>query len=262
MFDFIHYGTQQLHVFLLILLRASGVFIFAPIFSHRTIPPLIKVGAVILLSVVLTPTLDYSQLPQMESMWQLVGLAAKEILVGIIIGLLYRLIFMGAKTAGAILGYQIGFAIVSMPDIEEGGQISIMGKLWDLLAILIFLSINGHHLVLAAFADSYECIAPGMVGLASSVGEMIITYTAYVFVIALKMVAPVMITLFLTDVALGTIAKTMPTMNVFFVGFPIKIGVGLMVVAMSLPIFSYVLERAMSYLDNELHLVFLAMGRA
>lgn len=201
-------------------------------------------------------------LPQIESFWHLAALGAKEILLGAIIGLLFRLIFMGVKTAGSIIGYQIGFALVSMPDVEQGGQVSIMGQLWFLVATLIFLSINGHHLVISAFAESYEVIPPGMVGLASSVGELMIKYTAYVFVIALKIASPVMIALFLTDVALGTIAKTMPTMNVFFVGFPIKIGVGLMVIAMSLPIFAYVLEKATMYLDHELRLVFAAMGRA
>jgi len=158
--------------------------------------------------------------------------------------------------------YQLGFALVSMPDVEEGGQVAVVGNFWFLVAMLIFLSIDGHHLVLTAFADSYEIIPPGAVALASSVGELIIKYTAYVFVIALKMAAPVMVALFLTDIALGTIAKTMPTMNVFFVGFPIKIGVGLMVIAMSLPIFSYVLRHAMTYLDGELRLIFTAMGRA
>jgi flagellar biosynthetic protein FliR len=91
---------------------------------------------------------------------------------------------------------------------------------------------------------------------------MMIKYTAYLFVIALKIASPVMITLFLTDVALGVVAKMMPTMNVFFVGFPIKIGVGLMVLAMSLPIVAYVLEKAIHHLDEELHLMFLAMGKA
>jgi len=262
LFEFINFGETQLQVFLLVLLRASGLFLMAPIFSHRTIPTLVRVGLMLSLSLLLVPTVDASALPEIESLWQLAGLAAKEILVGIIIGLLFRLIFMGAKTAGAMTSYQLGFALVSMPDVEEGGQVAVVGNFWFLVAMLIFLSIDGHHLVLTAFADSYEIIPPGFVALASSVGELMIKYTAYVFVIALKMAAPVMVALFLTDVALGTIAKTMPTMNVFFVGFPIKIGVGLLVIAMSLPIFSYVLRHAMTYLDGELRLVFTAMGRA
>ena len=124
-----------------------------------------------------------------ESFWQLAGMAGKEVLVGAIIGLLFRLLFMGAKTAGAIIGYQVGFAMVSMPDTEEGGQIAIMGRFWYIMAILIFLAINGHHLMLSAFTDSYEAIPAGTVVMEASVGELLIKYTAYVFVIALKMAA-------------------------------------------------------------------------
>ncbi len=262
MFDFVQFTAAQIETFLLVVLRLSGLFIIAPVFSHESIPTMIKVGVLLSVSLLLVPTISIATVPLMESHWQLAGLAAKEVLVGVIIGLVFRLLFMGAKTAGSMVGYQIGFALVSMPDVEEGGQITILGSFWYLVALLIFLSINGHHLVLAACVDSYQAIPPGLVSLSASAGELIIKYSAYVFIIALKMAAPVMITLFLTDVALGTIAKTIPTMNVFFVGFPVKIGVGLMVIALSLPMFSYALQRGMSYLDGELRLVLAAMGRA
>ncbi len=261
MFDFVEYGAAQVETFLLVILRAAGIFIVAPVFGHRSVPALVKVGVLICLGVALVPTISTSALAPTGSIWQLSGLAAKEILIGVLIGLVFQLLFMGAKTAGSVIGYQMGFALVSMPDVEEGGQITILGSFWYVVALLIFLTIDGHHLVLTAFADSYEAIPPGAAALPASVAELVIGYTAYVFVIALKMAAPVMITLFLTDVALGTIAKTMPTMNVFFVGFPVKIGVGLMVMALSLPVFSFVLRRGMLYLDGELRLMLAAMGK-
>ncbi|MEA3296230.1 MAG: flagellar biosynthetic protein FliR, partial [candidate division Zixibacteria bacterium] len=125
----------------------------------------------------------------------------------------------------------------------------------------IFLSINGHHLVISAFADSYTVIPPGGMNTDAAIGEMIIRYTAFVFVIALKMAAPIMISLFLTDVALGTIAKMVPTMNVFFIGFPIKVSVGFIVMAMSLPIFAYIIDKTSNYLDQELRFLLQAMGK-
>ncbi|MFQ6009447.1 MAG: flagellar biosynthetic protein FliR, partial [Candidatus Zixiibacteriota bacterium] len=237
LFDFINYGADKLQTLLLIILRASGLFLLAPIFSHRTIPVLIKAGFIIAIAIVLVPTVNAAMPYQIESFWQLAALGAKEILLGLLIGLIFRLIFFGAETAGTIIGYQIGFALFNLPDVEEGGQISILGQFWYLVAALIFLSINGHHLIVTAFAGSYEVIPPGVVGLGAPVGELMIKCTAYVFVLALKIAAPLMIALFLTDVALGTIAKTIPTMNVFFVGFPIKISVGLLVMAMALPAF-------------------------
>jgi len=147
-------------------------------------------------------------------------------------------------------------------DPSIGSQVSVIGRFWYVLAVLIFLTINGHHMIISAFVNSYQVIPPAGVAIQGGVGELIIRYTAYVFVIGLKIAAPVMITLFLTDVALGTIAKTMPTMNVFFVGFPIKIAMCLLVMALALPIFAYVLERGVSFLDHELNMMFLSMGKA
>ncbi len=262
MFDFVNYGANALQMFLLVLLRASGFFLVAPFFSDRAIPNLVKVGFIVLLSGIMSSVINLPEFPATDSLWPLAGMAAKEILVGVIIGLVYRLLFMGVKTGGAILGYQMGFAMVQLPDVNGNDQLSVLGRYWFLIAMLIFFTIGGHHLVLKALADSYNVMPPGSIVANSSVGEMMIKYTAYVFVIAIKVAAPVMITLFLVDVSLGVIAKTMPTMNVFFVGFPIKIGAGLAVVALSLPLFAYVLEKVMLYLDSELRVIFLALGEA
>lgn len=262
MFEFINYGADQLQLFILIMLRCSGLFILAPIFGHKSVPKPIKVGLLILLSMILSSAVSLPSVPLATSFIGLAGLAIKELLVGVIIGLMFRLVFIAVMTAGSLAGYQIGMAIVTLYDANVSGQVGIIGRLWYLLAILIFLAIDGHHLILSSFADSYIVIPPGAVALDGSLGLMMIKYTAYVWVLALKIGAPVMITLFLTDLALGTIARTMPTMNVFFVGFPIKIGLGMIVIAMSLPVFSYILERAVGYLNNELRTVFLAMGQA
>jgi len=243
-------------------MRASGLFVIAPVLGERQIPRLVKAGLLILLSMLLMSSLSTQAVPVAGSVWQLAGLAVKELLIGLIIGLIFKLLFIGVFTAGSIAGYQMGFAIVTVYDKNLSNQVSILGRFWNLLAVLIFLTIDGHHLVVSALANSYTVIPPGGMGQGAAVGEMVIKYTAYLFVIGLKIAAPVMITLFLTDVALGTIAKTMPTMNVFFVGFPIKIAAGLLVMGMSLPIFAYVLKQSTAYLDRQMFIIFHALGEA
>lgn len=262
MFDFITYGTEELQAFLLALLRISGLFITAPIFRHVAVPIPAKTGLVVLLAGIMTLTIDVSSLAPVESIWHLAGLASREVLVGAVIGLLFNLLIMGVQTAGGLIGYQMGFAIVSVVDPNSSGQIPILGQFWTLVTLIVFLTINGHHLVITALADSYRAIPVGGLSLTSSAWDMIIKYTAYVFIIALKISAPVVITLFMIDVALGAIAKTMPTMNVFFVGIPVKIAAGLGVMALSLPIVAYVLEKGAGYLDNQLRTLMLTMGKA
>ncbi len=262
MFDFVNYGADKLQILLLIILRITGLFLMAPIFSDRSIPPMIKVGFLLTISLVLVAALPTPDIQPATSLIGLAGLAVKEILVGFVIGLVFKLVFMAVYTAGSVVGYQMGMAMVTQFDANVSGQVSVLGRIWFVVATLIFVSINGHHLVISALADSYELIPPGLVSTHASLVEMLIKYTAYVFVVALKIVAPLMLTLFLSDVALGTIAKTMPTMNVFFVGIPIKIAVGLTVMAIALPICHYVLEQAIGFFDGQMRFVFLTFGEA
>ncbi|MEA2031770.1 MAG: flagellar biosynthetic protein FliR [candidate division Zixibacteria bacterium] len=261
MFDFINYGTETLQIFMLVLLRTSGLFIIAPIFSNKSVPKMVRVGLVIILAGILVSAIKQPYIPEIVSLWQLAGLAIKEILVGFVIGLTFRFLFMGIKTGGAILGYQLGLAMVSLPDVDTSGQVAVIARLWVLLATLIFLAVNGHHIVITSLVDSYRAMPVGQVATDVPIGEMILRYSSYVFVIAIKVAAPISVTLFLVDVSLGTIAKMMPTMNVFFVGFPIKIGVGLTVVAMSLPLFSYLLRNFIRVLDGNLQVMYAAWGK-
>lgn len=262
MFDFVNFGAEKLQILLLIIVRTSGLFALAPVFGERGLPSMIRVGLVVMLSLVLVPSVSLYSIEVANSFWQLGGLVFQELMIGFLIGLLYRLLFMGVLTAGGIVGYQLGFAMVTVFDQNLASQISIISRMWYTLAILVFLAINGHHLIISAFADSYALIPPGAFSISAEFGELIIKLTAFVFIIALKIAAPIMISLFLTDIALGTIAKTMPTMNVFFIGFPLKITIGLSVMAMSLPVFGFVLEKTTGYFDQQLRILLTGMGGA
>ncbi len=261
MFDFITYGTAELQVFLMLLIRASGLLLTAPVLGHSQIPNKIKVGLVILFALVAMPSVPPESVPMAADLGTLAGMVLRELMVGILIGFFFRLLFKAAEMAGAITGFQIGLVIAQAFDPNADGQVAIIGRFWILMASLIFLAINGHHLVIRAFNDSLTVIPPGQMQVQAGTAEMMIVYSAYVLVLAIKIASPVIVTLVLTDVTLGTISKLMPTMNVFVVGFPLKVGLGLMVVALSLPIFSYVLEKSTVYLNNSVTELLLSMGR-
>lgn len=241
------------------MIRSAGLFIIAPILSQRTIPAPVKVGLSILLAIVIMMTLPVSAVPAVSTLGGLVGVAFLELFVGAIIGFMLMIVILAAEGAGSVIGYQVGFALANALDPITRTQTSLIGTFWVLVSSLIFLAINGHYMIIQAFHDSYTLVPPGQVALNGPVGEAMIRYTAYLFVVALKIAAPVMVTLFLVDVALGTVAKMMPNMNVFFVGFPIKIAAGLAVIALSLPIFSYVIRQSLGYLNTELGVVLAAL---
>lgn len=261
LFEFISYGAAQLQIFLLLIIRASGLFMAAPIFSHRAIPVQMKVGLVMMLAVVTMPALSGLSVEPVSSLIELGAMVLRELMVGLLIGFAFRLLFQAAELAGSMAGYQVGLAISSAFDPNAGEQVGAFGRFWILVATLIFLAINGHHLVIRAFNDSYHVISPGQMQVAGTTADLMIRYSAYVFVLAVKIAAPVLVTLILMDVALGTVAKVMPTMNIFIVGFPLKIGMGILVVAMSLPIFSYVLEKSTGYFERAVGELLASMGK-
>jgi flagellar biosynthesis protein FliR len=261
LFDFVNFAAAKLQLFLLILLRASGLFLIAPILGHQSFPTLAKVGLAIMLSLILVSTLDKAAVPPVESLGALVGLAVREIFVGLAIGFTFALLLMAVQGAGDIVSYQMGFSMATLAD-PDMGEVSILGQFWFLCGTVIFLGINGHHVIISAFNDSYALIPPGQVVLNGAFGEMMMRYSAYFFVIAIKLAAPVVITLMLIDVALGVVSRMMPTMNVFILGFGIKVGVGILIMALSLPVFSYVLQKATTYINTELYSMLAVLGKA
>ncbi len=251
-FDLVNLGADKIQLFLLLLVRIGGLMLTAPVFSHNSIPRRIALAMTLGLGVILLPLFMNTPLPQSRSLVTLVFLCLTEFMVGIMIGLVFNIVFLSIRLGGAIVGYQIGFAMVNVVDPSSSEQVSVIGEFWFLLATLIFICLNGHHMIITGLVDSYRAIPLGMGAPAGAVGEWLIKYSALVFVLGVKFAAPVIVTVFLVDVAMGVLARTMPQMNIFIVGFPVKIYAGLAVVGLSLPAFSYLLSKVTAGLDREL----------
>lgn len=252
MFDLVTYGGEKIQLFLLLMMRTGGLLMTAPFFSNRAIPSRIGVAMTLGLSMVLMPIFINTALPVTHDLADLVILCAKEVLLGVLIGFVFNVVFIGIRLAGAIVGYQIGFSMVNVIDPNSSDASPILGEFWFLLGTLFFLIINGHHVIISGLVDSFRVIPLGLATPSGAVGEWVMKYSSLVFVLGVKFSAPVIITVFLVDVAMGVLARTMPQMNIFIVGFPLKIFVGLLMIGISLPMFSYVLEKVCLNLDNEM----------
>ena len=123
------------------------------------------------------------------------------------------------------------------------------------MAILLFLLINGHHLLLEALVESFRIVPIGTGILSGELIELLTKLTGNVFVLALKIASPIMVTLFLTDVMMGIIARTVPQMNVFFVSLPLKIGMGMILVVSTLSVFPLLIEKLVREVSQNLHIV-------
>ena len=134
----------------------------------------------------------------------------------------------------------------------SSGQVSVIGEFYYLVSMLVFLMIDGHHVVIEALVRSFELIPIAGGVYTAGLGEFLIALTGQVFVLAVMLAAPVIITLFIVNTVLGIIARTVPQMNVFIVGFPLAVGVGLIMIRVSFPYFKVVLVNAFQALQVDM----------
>ena len=214
-----------------------------------------------LLAILIFPFVSSGSFLSPGSLWELLGIGLTEFLLGLLIGFMFYMLMVAVQFAGGIVGFQVGFAIVNVIDPTTSQNVSIIGQFQYLLATLLFLMMNGHHMVLSGMLDSFTLVPLGMVKFQFTGATEIVRLSAGVFILAVKIASPVMLALFLTDTALGIIARTVPQMNVFIVGFPLKIGIGLFVVGLTVPIFSYVFQGSLLRLQENLSSLIVSIAR-
>ena len=248
-------SIAALQIFFLIFLRVGAILMSMPIFKSRSIPVLFKVGLALAASVVLYPLLDRTAFAVPDHLGSFAVGAVSEILLGISIGMVVNLIFVGLQMAGQISGYQMGLAIARVMDPSAGQQVPLLSQFFQLFAFLLFLTLNAHHWFLKALAESFKLVPPFGFKLSGSLIEQIMDVAGHTFVIAIKVGAPVISVLLLTSIAFGLIARTVPQMNVLFVAMPLKIMIGLIFVGFSLPYLSSFLRTVFSNLGNTIFLL-------
>jgi flagellar biosynthetic protein FliR len=240
--------------FLLVLARISGLFLSAPIFSSRQMPGQVKIILVLALAGMMAYFLPVASGVEIANPLYMMAAVVLEILVGYTIGLVAYMLFAGIQTAGQLMDMQMGFAIVNVIDPQSGMQIPLMGNLTQTVALLFYLAVNGHHYLLQAVAQSYQVIPVLGLKLGSGFYQSLFSIGAEMFVIALKVAAPLVVAILITDVAMGFIARTVPQMNVFIVGLPLKILIGLGCLLVMLPVYLWVFDllfsRFFGYIDG------------
>ena len=222
-------------MFFLILLRVGAIVWTVPVFGSRSIPFLFKAGLAVAISVILFPILKLNEISLTPGVIPFGIGVVSEIVLGITIGFSVKLIFCGIQLAGQLAGFQMGFAIVNVMDPITSDQASIIAQFNNLIAMLIFLCINAHHWFLRGVVESFRLVSPFGFQFSGSLMEYLTRLGGNMFIVAVKVGAPVIIALLITSVALGLVARTVPQMNVFIVAFPLKIVVGLLFLAFSLP---------------------------
>ncbi len=236
--NWLELSVQQFEYFILLLVRVSGFILAAPIIGSGAIPTQTKIGLSFLISLTLFPIMQNVFPPIPPDVYLFGILIIKETMIGILVGLVGLMVFSGIQLSGQIFGMQMGFGIVNVIDPLSHEQISLLGQFLFMFSAIIFLAINGHHLFIEAIYKSYDVLPIGGFNFSGRTALQLIMQFNKLFLIGVKIGFPVTASLLLTTAALALIARTIPQMNIFIVGLPIQIIIGLTVLGFSLIIIS------------------------
>lgn len=229
------YILANYSTFLFVLVRTGAIMMTAPIFGAFNIPMQVKLGFILLIALLITPLTPAVPMPQ--AMTGIIVSLTGEILIGAAIGLAMKFIFTGIEYAGQVASFQMGIGMASAYDPINSAQVTVLGKLLSILVLLIFLTVNGHLMVIMALKKSFDVIPPYGLTLTGGLMESLIVFSKEIFILGLKFSAPVLAILIFINVAMGIMARTVPQLNMFAIGFAITITVGFVMILISLPVF-------------------------
>jgi len=246
-------SAEHFNAFALVLLRISAIIVTIPVISEATVPARVKAGLSLIVSLIIFPLVVH-QLPAINHLHfiALIFLMIGEVLIGVTIGFVARLVLAGIRMAGDIIGFQMGFSVANVIDPMSSQQVSVITELQYLIAMLVFLTVNAHHLFFQAIVQSYTLIAPLSFHFSGQLMQFILDVSKDIFVIALKIAAPIMAVMIFTNVALGVVARTVPQMNIFIVGFPLQISLGLIFLGITAPLFVHMTQSIFSGLEGKI----------
>jgi flagellar biosynthetic protein FliR len=226
----------EFRTYMLVLLRFSIILFMFPVFSSSVFPATLKVGFAMVVSLLFYSVVevDITRFPLSVVATGLLIFA--EALIGLTLGLCLRVFFASVQLAGQIIGFQMGFAMINVVDPMTGANVTIMDQLAYWVSLLTFLLLNGHHIMFLAIIESFELVPIGSFMMQEAIMAKYVELGAQMFLLSIKIGAPVIASLGFVSVGFGLISKFAPQMNVMIVAFPLKIVAGLLLFSLVLQI--------------------------
>jgi flagellar biosynthetic protein FliR len=220
--------------FMLVFARISAMVMLLPGLGESNIPMRIKLSAALLLTLIMLPLHRAAYHVDMTSMAGLLVLMLHEIIIGIVLGATARVTLSALQVAGSIIAQQMGLGFVTSVDPTQGQQGLLIGNFLTLLGVTMLFATDSHHLVIAALDDSYKVFSPGEIMSSGDVASLATSAFAAAFRIGLQLSAPFLVFGLVFNIGLGVLARLMPQMQVYFVGVPLSILAGFLILALVL----------------------------
>lgn len=248
-------------LFLLVFVRISAFFVAAPIWNSQQIPSQVKWGFSFCIAFITVGVIQPTQPLAWNSTYFL--LVFKELAVGLSLGFASSILLYAVELAGSFIDLQSGFTMSSLFDQKRGIQEPLTGKFYYILTMIFFLLSDGHHILIKGIIQSYQWIAVDAWlpdSYSSNVVQVLLSIMDHMFWISLLIAAPLVGTLFIVDVVLGIIARTVPQMNLFVVGVPIKLLVYYVMLYASIPVFLYILSQLVQTMISSIEQMLRILG--
>jgi len=249
-------ALDDLIPFALVLARVAGLLAAIPVFGSPQVPARVRTALIFALTLFIFPIVHPHNIPPAGDVISLALLVVKETLVGLSLAFLSQMIFAAVEFCGQQLGSQMGIAMAAMLDPSTQANVPTVGVFQGVLATLLFLSIGVHHFFLRGIVESYQLLPVGSWHTSAGLFQFFLTASSGLFLIAVKLAAPVAVALLAAGVAIGIVARSFPAMNVFIVAMPLNIGIGLLILGVSLPVFLRVMQGAFGGLLGQMRLLF------
>ena len=243
----------QFETFLLVAIRVTIILFLMPIFSAQQVPQPVRFGLGLLVAFILWRVVP--PIAPLGGLGPLTAAILSQAFVGVVFGFVSYLAFTGIQFAGEILDIQVGFSIVNVINPLTSQSVSVLGELELALASLIFLIADGHHLVFEGLAGSFNLVPLPYVVIAPGLETDVVGFFAQSLFLVFQIAAPVAIALFITNVGLALMARVAPQLNVFAVGFPLQIMVGLAMIVISFPLLINVMPQVYAQTPRQLDAV-------
>ena len=229
--------SLNLDYFILIFLRVSALIISSPIFGRKNVPNTIKICFCILLTYVIYTAYPNSPDIKYNGILEYALLCIKELLFGLVLGFVTTLLFSIVQTAGYMIDTQLGFGMASVLDVQSNLSVPITGNFLYIIMIITFFSVNGHLQLIQIIYATYRQIPAGAVNLNPAIAMTAVEVFAQAFVLAVNVAIPIIAAGLLSEVIMGFVIRTVPQMNMFVVGIPLKIILGFMILLLILPVY-------------------------
>lgn len=231
----------------LLLARPGALIAAAPVFGGAFAPAPLRLGLAVVLAILLVPAVPPAAVASTAGL----GLVmAREVAIGLLMALALRAVLAGAELGGHLTGSQLMLSYGSVIDPQGGVRNNLVASLYANLALITFLAMNGHHALLRALASSYTTLPIGTGGIDASLGGTVVQLLGIVFVLGVRLAAPIVVVMLLVEVGTALMARVAPSLNVMAVAPPLRMAVGLLALAAMAPLVPTIVRAASANLGE------------